>query len=93
MRTSVTRPSASSVDVELQWDGGKLASLLADSQITPIVTSNNGRIADLTCVAGPGTARIVCFRLLPQEGSGAELRAFLRHGSDTLSETWSYLCS
>ncbi len=31
------------------------------------------------------------FELVPQAGTPAELRCFLRRGSHTLTETWSYL--
>ena len=37
-----------------------------------------------------GGFRLV-FQLKPPRGEAVELRAFLRHGDDVLSETWSYL--
>ena len=92
LRTSISRPSADVVDVELEWIGGRLSKLASDVRIEPVVSTSVGKITNLTCAAGTGAARIVRFQLHIQEGAAAELRVFLRHGSDAISETWSYLC-
>ncbi|QRO02553.1 glucan biosynthesis protein [Archangium violaceum] len=60
--------------------------------VEPVITASKGQvlhpIAQRNDVTGGWR---VTFELVPQAGAPAELRCFLRRGSATLTETWSYL--
>ncbi|MFY0567322.1 glucan biosynthesis protein [Archangium lansingense] len=60
--------------------------------VEAVVTASKGQvlhpIAQRNDVTGGWR---VTFELVPQAGAPAELRCFLRRGSQTLTETWSYL--
>ncbi|PTL75846.1 glucan biosynthesis protein [Vitiosangium sp. GDMCC 1.1324] len=60
--------------------------------VEAVVTTSKGQvlrpIAQRNDVTGGWRAT---FELVPEAGAPAELRCFLRRGSETLTETWSYL--
>jgi glucans biosynthesis protein len=66
---------------------------LADAKASPeaAVTASHGGVREVSVgptMAGGGWS--VSFDVTPDPGRPTELRAFLRSGNDTLTETWSY---
>jgi glucans biosynthesis protein len=63
-----------------------------EGPVEAVVTTSKGQvlhpIVQRNDVTGGWRAT---FELVPQDGASAELRCFLRRGSHTLTETWSYL--
>jgi glucans biosynthesis protein len=78
----------------LDFSGPTLQALPADAPVQAIATADaNGRIVEAHAYPNPAqhgwrlTLRVE--RLDPAQP--VELRAFLRHGNDTLSETWTHV--
>lgn len=60
--------------------------------VEAVVTTSTGQVLRPTAQHNDVTGGWrVTFELLPGPGAPAELRCFLRRGSETLTETWSYL--
>jgi glucans biosynthesis protein len=89
--------------VVVDFEGGALDRLPADAIVEGLVTasaSGSGgpaspkpaEVLEQQVLRNPATGgwRLV-FQLKSPEDDPVELRAFLRHGSDVLTETWSYL--
>lgn len=81
----------------IDFEGRKLAALPADAVLRGVVsaTTPDGESAELleqAVIHNPVTRgwRLV-FRIRPSGGDPLELRAFLQHDDDTLTETWTYL--
>jgi glucans biosynthesis protein len=81
----------------IDFEGSKLAALPADTVLRGVVsaTTPGGESAELleqAVIHNPVTQgwRLV-FQIRPSGGDPLELRAFLQHDDDTLTETWAYL--
>jgi periplasmic glucans biosynthesis protein len=68
--------------------------MVSNSKIEPVLTAGEGAKivhSSVQKIAANGMWR-VAFAIKPSgNGRPVELRCFLRKGSDTLTETWSYL--
>lgn len=89
----------------IEFDGAELRKLSADAPVAAVIdVSAGGRLIEKQVVKNPvtGAWRLV-FKIDAEKEPGAikqvldrdgpppvELRAFLRHGNDVLTETWSY---
>ena len=76
----------------LDFDGAKLRALPADTRIKPVINvGQDGQLAHQSILKNPvtGTWRLA-FQVKPPKGKPLELRAFLQHEKNVLSETWSY---
>jgi glucans biosynthesis protein len=85
--------------IVVDFEGGALRELGEDIPVQGVVSVAGGpeaqarvEILEQHIVRNPVTGgwRLV-FQLRPQDDDPVELRAFLRHGEDVLTETWSYL--
>jgi periplasmic glucans biosynthesis protein len=77
----------------VDFEGGKLRQLAASAPVEPVVTVGpDGQLTQQNAVKNPVTGGWrLAFQVKPTRGKAVELRAFLRHASDTLTETWSYV--
>jgi glucans biosynthesis protein len=75
----------------IDFAGGPLDALGADAEVVAEVSTSAGAVRNVVTQHNPfiGGWRAF-FDLEPPAEGGAELRAFLRSGSDVLTETWSY---
>jgi glucans biosynthesis protein len=75
----------------VDFEGGGLAGLTRESGVEPMVSVQRGRIDGAVAYPVVGTSH---WRLMMDvtvsDGDSADVRAYLRRGRDTLSETWSY---
>ena len=63
-----------------------------DGPVEAVVTASTGKVLRTTVRPHePSGGWRATFELLPDGGAPVELRAYLRRGSETLTETWSYL--
>ena len=87
----------------LDFDGPELRKLPEQTQLAPVVwAGEGGQIQEQRVFRNPvnGTWRLVfqvklsdspkLGQILPDKRPPLELRAFLKHGYDVISETWSY---
>lgn len=81
----------------IDFEGEKLAVLPAETVLRGIVTvapagGEPGELLEQVVVHNPVTNgwRLI-LQVRPRGGDPLELRAFLQHGEDTLTETWTYL--
>ena len=81
----------------IDFEGDKLAALPPETVLRGIVTAapaggEAGEILEQVVVHYPVTRgwRLIV-QVRPRGGDPVELRAFLQHGDDTLTETWTYL--
>ena len=78
----------------IDFTGPSLEALSADAVVNAVVTANaNGEIVERNAYRNPanGTWRMT-LRVKQRQGTQpVELRAFLQHGKDTLSETWTHV--
>lgn len=77
----------------VDFKGGKLDSLAAGSPVKADVwVGRTGRVIRQQIEKNPATGGWrLSFQVQPTGTGPLELRAFLRQGSETLTETWSYL--
>ena len=80
----------------IDFEGGKLAALPDDTVLRGVVTATtpDGEAAELleqVVIHNPVTQgwRLV-FQIRPESGDPLELRAFLQHDEEALTETWTY---
>jgi glucans biosynthesis protein len=82
------------VQYVLDFNGPALAALAPDAPVQPVVTADaNGRLEQQLAWFNPGTRgwRVV-LRVRPVDPAApVELRAFLQHGNDIVSETWTHI--
>ncbi|WP_240360584.1 glucan biosynthesis protein [Pyxidicoccus caerfyrddinensis] len=63
-----------------------------DGPVEAVITASSGQVLRTTVRAHePSGGWRATFELLPDGTAPTELRAYLRRGSETLTETWSYL--
>jgi glucans biosynthesis protein len=64
----------------------------AETVLEGVVTVGNGELLEQQVVKNPvnGQWRLT-FQVRPQGGMPVEMRAFLRHEEEALTETWSYV--
>lgn len=81
----------------IDFEGGKLAALPSDTVLRGVVSAitSEGESAELleqVVIHNPVTQgwRLV-FQIRPKGGDPLELRAFLQHDEEALTETWTYL--
>lgn len=99
-RTYATRVGRGGVGGEIEPDkrkfaldfvGGQLQDLSADTPIDAVITSSSGKIDNISVQKNRFiNGWRVHFELKPDGTRPVELRCFLKHGADTLTETWSY---
>ena len=85
-------PSTGAYRFNIDFDGGPLDDIRdPDAQVQGEVTVTGGKILEqyVEYLAAVDRWRLVVVAGVRSE-AGMELRAFLRHGEKTLSETWSY---
>ncbi|MBK1723813.1 glucan biosynthesis protein [Thiocystis violacea] len=87
--TDILDPSRRKFVVD--FAGESLAQLDPETEIEAVVTSTSGELSKPVAQANPETKGWrLFFELKPDGDKPADLRAFLRHGDDVLSETWSF---
>lgn len=76
----------------IDFTGGDLAYYVADpSQVELVATASNGVIIRANLIANPHVEGLrAMFDVSVKSGQTADLRAFLRAGPRTLTETWTY---
>jgi glucans biosynthesis protein len=75
----------------LDFVGGRLQDLSAETPIDAVVTASLGKIDNISVQKNRFiNGWRVYFELKPDGTTPVELRCFLKHGVDTLTETWSY---
>jgi glucans biosynthesis protein len=75
----------------IDFEGGALARLRREDGVTPVATASRGRIERAYALPIVGTQRWrAAFDVFAEGDEAVELRCFLRHGEDALTETWSY---
>ena len=89
-----TRKPDGSIGFVIDFEGPALKKLTADAKIEGVVTSSpNGELVEQVAyrneVTGGWRLSLRLRRL--DEKKPVELRAYLREGTNTLSETWSYI--
>ncbi|MBA2965277.1 MULTISPECIES: glucan biosynthesis protein [Ramlibacter] len=86
--------TAGLVQYVLDFNGPALAALAPDAPVQPVVTADaNGHLEQQLAWFNPGTRgwRVV-LRVRPVDPAApVELRAFLQHGNDIVSETWTHI--
>lgn len=77
----------------LDFDGGKLRSLPANTPVKALISvGQDGQLVQQSVFKNPVTkAWRVAFQVKPPKDRPLQLRAFLQHEKNTLSETWSYM--
>ncbi len=75
----------------VDFAGETLTNLDSASPVDAMVFTTSGQLSKPIVQANPEThGWRLFFELTPDGNTPADLRAFLRHGDDTLSETWSF---
>lgn len=90
-RTAVKQIETSLYEFCVDWASDALSTLDAAAPLEPVVTCTQGHIAHATCAKQPHGVWQMRFQLRRDPSVASDLRAFVRRGTDTLSETWSYL--
>ncbi|MNT34098.1 Glucans biosynthesis protein G precursor [compost metagenome] len=78
----------------IDFAGPALDALPADAPVRAVVTSNaNGRVLEQVAYPNPATRswRVTLRVQRIDPAQPVELRAFLQHNNDTVSETWTHL--
>ena len=87
--TDVLDPNVRKFVVDFAGEG--LAGLDPETPVEAVVSTTSGEISPPVVQLNPETrGRRLFFELKPDGRKPADLRAFLRHGDDVLSETWSF---
>jgi glucans biosynthesis protein len=77
--------------VVIDFVGEKLAELNDQATVEAMVSASTGEIHNTVVQRNPFTnGWRLSFELDPQEARSVELRCYLKSGTDTLTETWSY---
>lgn len=75
----------------VDFAGEGLAAMDPATPIDAVVSTTSGNLSPAVVQYNPETrGRRLFFELRPDDREPADLRAFLRHGEDVLSETWSF---
>ncbi len=76
----------------IDFEGARLAELAPEAALEAVVWAGpGGRVVEQQLLKNPVNARWrLSFLVEPEGAQPVELRAFLRRGAETLSETWSY---
>ena len=75
----------------VDFAGENLAGMDPETPIEAVVSTTSGTLSPPVVQFNPETrGRRLFFELTPDGRTPADLRAFLRHGEDVLSETWSF---
>jgi glucans biosynthesis protein len=76
----------------IDFEGAKLKSLPADSAVKAVISLGpDGQLLQQTVIKNPVTGGWrLAFQVKAPKDKPLEMRAFLQHNKDTLSETWSY---
>ena len=76
----------------IDFAGKELRAMPAETVLEGVVTVGNGELLEQQVVKNPvnGQWRLT-FQVRPQGGMPVEMRAFLRHEEEALTETWSYV--
>ena len=78
--------------ITVEFRGGALDELPFNAKLTPEITASGAEVKDSEIVRDPVTgAWRLTLTLGGATGEPTELRAYLRHDKDVLTETWSYL--
>jgi glucans biosynthesis protein len=79
--------------VVVDFEGGKLKQLPTTAPVKPVITvGQEGQVVQQGAFKNPVTGGWrLAFQVKPPKGKSLELRAFLKHEGDTLTETWSYV--
>jgi glucans biosynthesis protein len=79
--------------IVVDFEGGKLKSLPETAGVVASITvAKPGELIQQNVFKNPVTGGWrVAFQLKPPKDKPVELRAFLQHGPDVITETWSYL--
>lgn len=87
--TDILDPSRRKFVVD--FAGPALAKLDPETPVEPVVTSTAGELSKPIAQPNPETKGWrLFFELKPDGDKPSDLRAFLRHGDDVLTETWSF---
>ncbi|HEY6200053.1 MAG TPA: glucan biosynthesis protein G [Candidatus Binatia bacterium] len=95
-RAVATRLAAGDKDdakrVLIDFEGGKLKSLAADSPVKAVISLGpDGQLLQQAVIKNPVTGGWrLAFQVKPPKDKPLELRAYLQHNKDALTETWSY---
>jgi glucans biosynthesis protein len=78
--------------IVVDFDGGKLKGLTAAAQVKAVITvGQDGQLVQQGAFKNPVTGGWrLAFQVKPPKDKSLELRAFLQHDKDALTETWSY---
>jgi glucans biosynthesis protein len=78
--------------IVVDFGGEKLKELPATAQVKAVITlGGDGQLVQQSAFKNLVTGGWrLAFQVKPPQGKSLELRAFLQHGRDTLTETWSY---
>jgi glucans biosynthesis protein len=81
--------------IVVDFDGGKLKELPAAAPVKPVITVGpDGQVVQQSALKNPVTGGWrLAFQVKLPKGKSLDLRAFLQHDRDTLTETWSYQLS
>jgi glucans biosynthesis protein len=85
-------PVGSEVQFVVDFDGPALRALPADAAVEAVASAGtNGRIVERIAYRNPvtGSWRMTLRAERTQPAQPLELRAYLRHGADALTETWT----
>ncbi len=75
----------------IDFGGKALAALPKDAQVKAIISSTKGTIHNVVVQRNPYTqGQRVSFELSPEEARSVEIRCFLQHEEQILTEIWSY---
>ena len=79
--------------IVIDFEGGKLKQLGGTVAMKPVITvGQEGQVIQQSAFKNPVTGGWrLAFQVKPPKGKALELRAFLKHEADTLTETWSYV--
>jgi glucans biosynthesis protein len=79
--------------IVVDFDGGTLKRLAAAAPVTAVITvGEEGQLLQQSTFKNAATGGWrLAFQIKPPKDKPLELRAFLQHDKDALTETWSYL--
>ena len=78
--------------IAVDFDGGLVADLPRDAKgVEAVVTASRGTLSKIDCYSVKvGTAWRMTFDIAPDGADPVDLRAYLKQGDTTLTETWLY---
>ncbi|HEV8439596.1 MAG TPA: glucan biosynthesis protein G [Methylomirabilota bacterium] len=95
-RATATRVGTGDTDgskrIVIDFDGGKLKELPATAPVKAVITmGQDGQLVHQTAFKNSVTGGWrLAFQVKPPKDKALELRAFLKHDKDAVTETWSY---